>query len=699
MEIEKEKQKTEKKARKLVSESGAERRPSKKKESISWQDRYNAMNNGQTRSTASARPSLSGVPEVDSPTSTTEDAAFGESKKPFSRERGDSSPPVPVPLPRPVSAVVSPPPAPPAASVTVTESESSMTDSPSPPLPPSTSGTSGHKRRVSFDTPDAAAPALALKLQQKQDAEAAAVTPPPTIDPNRDSIRSDALSTASTPVLHGAGGGRGPVFSTHSDVSSARTVRVGNEDSDDDSDFDESVDYRSDPKYDVSVGKVDLSDKPRVFVSPTPLLTGRGYSTRSYGTVKSNATLHYSSAYPQGEGEDGEVSSRTAPDGAVHGAASSDSPIPLTYVSPGGSEQSSAKPPPPASPKPSADTAGSFTAPVPPVEVKVDKPTVIVAPVSVPVVVPTNPSPPPPAPPAPAAVRLSVSSPPTPPPPSGVSPKGPSPPPPPAGPSPTDRASGSFAARKESFGAGGEDSQPVKPSGGGLGSLFGFASSTATTTGGDSGKNPPPPSTKPVHYLEDDSNNGMITLSMPIVKPLPPRPPPPVVAAPNKRSSQRLIVKSVRMSTRITTQPQSFHIESEMVDVPEGEVEKEWQSPSKRAAHPLTSGILGGAKLAPPAPREDSHSPGHDATNRDGSESIARRESAPPAIGNIFAAIRRGSTLKKVDVKEEEEKKQAHNRAKSMGGFGDSSTVAAILERRKFLEAESSGSESENDWD
>jgi hypothetical protein len=54
--------------------------------------------------------------------------------------------------------------------------------------------------------------------------------------------------------------------------------------------------------------------------------------------------------------------------------------------------------------------------------------------------------------------------------------------------------------------------------------------------------------------------------------------------------------------------------------------------------------------------------------------------------------------LKKVDVKDEEEKKKEHNRAKSMGGFGDSS-VAAILERRKFLEAESSGSESDNEWD
>jgi hypothetical protein len=77
---------------------------------------------------------------------------------------------------------------------------------------------------------------------------------------------------------------------------------------------------------------------------------------------------------------------------------------------------------------------------------------------------------------------------------------------------------------------------------------------------------------------------------------------------------------------------------------------------------------------------------------------LLQRESAPPAIGNIFAAIRRGSTLKKVDVKDEEEKKKEHNRAKSMGGFGDSS-VAAILERRKFLEAESSGSESDNEWD
>ncbi len=37
---------------------------------------------------------------------------------------------------------------------------------------------------------------------------------------------------------------------------------------------------------------------------------------------------------------------------------------------------------------------------------------------------------------------------------------------------------------------------------------------------------------------------------------------------------------------------------------------------------------------------------------------------------NIFAAIRRGSALKKVDMEEEKEKKQQHAR-KSLGGFGE----------------------------
>jgi hypothetical protein len=46
------------------------------------------------------------------------------------------------------------------------------------------------------------------------------------------------------------------------------------------------------------------------------------------------------------------------------------------------------------------------------------------------------------------------------------------------------------------------------------------------------------------------------------------------------------------------------------------------ESPPRPAAHPLTAGILGGAKLTPVA--EGSSSPGHDVANRDESDIIAR---------------------------------------------------------------------------
>ncbi len=171
-------------------------------------------------------------------------------------------------------------------------------------------------------------------------------------------------------------------------------------------------------------------------------------------------------------------------------------------------------------------------------------------------------------------------------------------------------------------------------------------------------------------------------MRMPIFKsaaPKPPPPPPPPAAAVNNRQSVRLLPQttvgtpaapngrqSVRMSQRLAiksirltagAQPASFHIESEPIP------EEQEEPPSAR-----------------PQPQQ-----AEDAQAR------------PPPV-NIFAAIRRGSTLKKVDLEEETKKKQEHIRSKSIGGFGDSS-VAAILERRKFLEAESSGSDSDKDDD